>query len=216
MYSRKPWKGLDYECESNQNGGKIMIVGESHYHKCNVDCTTKLHANLTIRTVQGIVDGEFRHTFFTKIASLFGEGKNVSGFWEKVAFYNFLQELLEKPRSPVTKEMRQNSKNQKLFFEMLRILKPNYVLVLGKANWQFLPSRPSTNKPVICKESRFALNLPGRLHIDEINAYWYPTGESSWALVGAVQHPSSYGFSSTQLRPWIQRFQNYPSNPIAE
>jgi|ERR1039458_5482860 hypothetical protein len=169
-----------------------------------------------MRTVQDVVDGEFRHTFFTNIASLFGEGKNVSEFWGKVAFYNFLQELLEKPRSLVTKEMRQNSNNQTLFFEMLCKLKPDYVLVLGKANWQFLPAMLSKNKPVICKESPLKLELPGRLHEDEIKAYWYPTGVNSWALIGAVQHPSSYGFSAKKLRPWVKRFQNFPSNPIAD
>jgi len=212
-YSRRPWKGQRYEDGSNRPGGRLLIVGESHYHRCRPDCTTQTHANLTVNTIQDVVDGDFRHAFFTKVAGLFQQSKDVSGFWKEVAFYNFLQELFEGPRRPVSKEMRLNCENQALFFEILHSLKPDHVLVLGKANWGALPSRPNPKEPVVCKESRLKLELPGGLHEDDVIAYWYPTGGSSWALIGAIQHPSSFGFSARRLCGWIERFRNYPSTP---
>jgi hypothetical protein len=163
-----------------------------------------------------VKNGKSHRAFFTKIANLFGQRDNLASFWKSVSFYNFLQEPLDGPRRRVTEKMRLDQRNQALFFHILRQLQPNRVLVLGKANWDRLPSKLRPQGRVICKESPFALQLPGVLHPDDRNAYWYPTRGSGWALVGAITHPSSFGFRPQGLRPWIKRFMTFPTHPIGD
>lgn len=214
-YCRKPWKGPEYEGGLNGLGSRLLIIGESHYHKCTSDCTDETHRNLTIDVVDAIVSRGLRHAFFTKIANLFGQGDNLAGFWKSVSFYNFLQESFEGPRRQVTGKMRLDQRNQALFFHILRQLQPNRVLVLGKANWDALPSKMRPDGPVICIASQLSVKISGPLHPDNMIAYWYPTHKNGWALTGAINHPSSFGFRPQALRPWIRRFMSFSTTPVA-
>lgn len=213
-FARKPWIGPRYRSSAaNLLGSHLLIVGESHHHKCDSNCIDKSHEELTTRTVQAIVSGGLRHPFFTKIANLFRCGDDVAGFWNSVSFYNYLQQLFEAPRASVNPRIRLDLANQMLFFRILREVEPNRVLVLGKSNWSAIPSRLVKDGPIACRESPLPLELPGRSHDDDKHAYWYPVGNHGWTLVGAIQHPSSYGFSASELHSWVESFMAFPAAP---
>jgi hypothetical protein len=121
------------------------------------------------------------------------------------------------PRNPVDDARRKNPSDVRLFVRLLKQTKPERVLVLGKTNWRYLPSDdPDDDSRHFCHDSNFELQLPGKLAESERNAYWYRTGSGKWALVGAIMHPSSAGFSIGQWRRWVKRFMEFDGNPPAD
>lgn len=105
--------------------------------------------------------------------------------------------------------------NQFAFAQILRHLKPDRVLILGKTNWKFLPSQATDGFSKIIqaqedKKMKLA-NAMGPLERDESYCCWYRVSNSPWALIGAVKHPSSYGFKVSEWQEWIAQFMdNWP------
>jgi hypothetical protein len=187
---------------------RLLIVGESHYHKGG---TLEDQREFTRNTIQRVMDGQ-RSAFFTKVAGLFN--LNPSEFYPQVAFYNYLQQVMKKPRQPVSDTERRSDIDRRIFIEMLTKIRPDRVLILGKTNWRHLPSEyPDDPKSTLCEESILALALQGNLHSSEQNAYWYRTGSRSWALVGAIDHPSSRGFKPKHWRKWVKKFLEFDAPP---
>ena len=82
----EPWRPTD---KSGIDKQTIAIVGYSHYQSANeVD-----HESLTNEIVQAIVDGTFKHHFFTSIRNYFGYTDH-KAFWSKVYFFNFIPESI--------------------------------------------------------------------------------------------------------------------------
>lgn len=205
--TRLPW------CERKTYGrgeltSRLLIVGESHYHKGR---SLQEQKQFTCRTVQDVIGGK-REAFFTKVAALFD--LEPSEFYPQVAFYNYLQKIMRTPRQPVSDAERRTDLDRRLFIEILTKLRPNRVLILGKTNWRYLPScYPGNTGAELCVASELSLALQGNLHSSEQNAHWYRTGPRSWALVGAVAHPSSKGFSPKSWRKWVKKFMEYEGAP---
>lgn len=146
MWSSKlsvhPWIGKNYETPSNFKN-KILVLGESNFTEVE-----KFKKNLVIDCVLDDISTERpeeRDTtgfcrFSTKLRRIiFGTDTNISPneFWQDVAFYNFVQVLVgDKARIRPTREMWEIS--APAFFEVIQMLKPSRVLVLGKANWDNL------------------------------------------------------------------------------
>lgn len=125
------WIGPSYGTEIWR---RLLVLGESHYD------TNEPPERFTCDVVQRVVSGHdhgYRTRLFTKIARLFlraSERLDTSrqacrGFWESVAFYNYVQDYLPRVRSRPTPA--QWSAASVPFEEVLGIHKPDAVVVLG-------------------------------------------------------------------------------------
>ena len=139
----KPWIGKRYE-NRELFGLRILLLGESHYGEPGEE-----NENFTIDVVKYWGQKE-RLRFFTITAKfLLGKGTGEwlsdnerSDFWEKVAFYNYIQELVgNNSRIRPTSEMWENAKAS--FLLLCDVLKPELIVVLGKELCSNLPAIPS-------------------------------------------------------------------------
>ena len=205
---RHAWKGHHYS--KSILGQRLLIVGESHYTKTPGADISRTQAGITLDVVQQVIEGR-RIPFFSKVASSFSQ--EPAEFFQRVAFYNYMQEVLDGPRQPLREAQRVRDNDQALFFKTLQKLRPDRVLVLGKTNWRYLPNKFPGDKDSLCSESNLRLKLPGKLHRDEQFAYWYRTGRSHWALVGAITHPARPGFRAKDWQSWIKKFMAFEGEP---
>ena len=147
----KPWVGEKYN-EEGLYGVKILFLGESHYGtKGNEKPET------TINVVKRLALCEERcHRFFTTTAklALLKNSKNSitkkerKELWNKVAFYNYIQEFVaNKARVRPSDEMW--SFSEKAFLDVIEELQPQLIVVLGKELGRKLPSIP--NNIVVCR-----------------------------------------------------------------
>ena len=136
MRTFKPWKGKEYECYG-LFGVKILLLGESHYGTCESESDKKIFTKKVVCSVIEEKDkagNKKKRPFFTKILRLVTLKQVVSTeesrkeFWNKVAFYNYIQEFVPK-RKPPTKKMWANAGDHLL--ETIEELKPNVIVVLG-------------------------------------------------------------------------------------
>lgn len=134
----QPWIGERY-AEAELYGLRILLLGESHYGKGDEDSA------FTRRVVKKWGQ-EKRHRFFTITARFIlrqGQGNRLSSaqrreFWDKVAFYNYVQEIVgKKARIRPTREMWKRSEQS--YYKVLHDLKPDLVVVLGKQLAKNLP-----------------------------------------------------------------------------
>lgn len=168
---------------------KTLILGESNYTEVN-----KFSSRLVIECVENDCTtnpSEERDTsgfckFATKIRrTVFGHNEqiNPNDFWQDVAFYNFVQSRVgDKARIRPTPEMWQES--APAFFEVVSMLRPDRLLVLGKRNWNNL-LRYVDHQAI----DQFAANLK--------------VG-SEFVTAGYINHPSS-AFSYSTWQPIAQR-----------
>jgi hypothetical protein len=135
-----PWVGSLYATPLHFKD-RTLILGESNY-----TTPEKFTSSLVIDCVlDDMSTHENRDTtgfcrFSTKIRrTIWGRDESLGpiGFWESVAFYNFVQPLVgDRARVRPTDEMWKES--APAFAEVMQSLQPARVLVLGKANWDNL------------------------------------------------------------------------------
>jgi hypothetical protein len=123
-----PWIGNHYA--TGAFGGKrLLVLGESHYGD-----EGDLYPGFTAKIIReyALQKGYFR--IFPKIQRLVVGGPGGfsnaerAEFWHKVAFYNFIQTILDYGGRP-TYEMWQAAREP--FLQTVRELAPNIILVLG-------------------------------------------------------------------------------------
>lgn len=135
-----PWIGLHYE--RGLCGLRILLVCESHYGE-------KQHERPTVtpEIVKALALGERhpratrklpRHKHFTLIMSAvlnvrqrFSDTQR-RDFWNRVAYYNFLQEFLKGSRIKPPPDVWQRS--EKAFTEVLRVLAPDLIICFSRRN----------------------------------------------------------------------------------
>jgi hypothetical protein len=129
----QPWVGEHYYTD-NRFGHRILILGESHYGD-----DSEATSDFTSRVVQDLAKDQ-RSSFFTKVSKvLLGlnssdwlDDKERGDVWDHVAFYNFIQGFVStEARVRPTDDMWENSKEP--FLKVINTLKPQIILVLGKA-----------------------------------------------------------------------------------
>ena len=112
---------------------KILILGESHYEREGSDQNT-----FTQGVIRSWAVGERGTTkFFTTIAKVlsgnldtFMPKSEKAEFWNKVAFYNYIQEVVGKePRDRPNEAMWERAKQP--FLQVIDSLSPDIVVVLG-------------------------------------------------------------------------------------
>lgn len=115
---------------------KILLIGESHYKSAdeiNPNFEKKDFSRWVVDEM-GIKQYDYQSKFFKNLNKMFAEN-NPKQFWDKIAFYNFIQRPMttinEKPNSIDFKE------GWKVFEIVLKILKPDYCIFLGNRSADF-------------------------------------------------------------------------------
>jgi hypothetical protein len=194
MSSRKvhfqPWRGQSYD--KGIFGVKLLILGEAHYGGPSKD-----FSNFTNEVIQEVIDGENRQRFFERVRSVVvgpdSTEWNRERFWNAVAYYNYVQELIPAARVRPTNDAFTNGDQP--FKDVLNSLTPDCVLVLGKTLWQSLPGGEE------CKELPVSKKVREHSIAGEMCVYALPGGHR--LLAGMVPHPSSFGFRSDFWGPWV-------------
>jgi hypothetical protein len=184
-----PWVGKNYQNPTNLRH-RTLVLGESSFTK-----SEKFESDLAINCVLNdlsIDPTEERDTtgfcrFSTKIRRIvFGRDEAIGSynFWQDVAFYNFVQSIVgDKARIRPTQAMWESS--VPAFIEVVSLLQPSRVFVLGKANWENLLAHI---------EHEIVDPFTVRLKVD-----------SNFVVAGYIHHPSS-SLSYNKWQPIAQKF----------
>jgi hypothetical protein len=127
----EPWKGNQYG-NKNKFEIPILIVGESNY--TNDIKGSEPHSTFTHRLIDGIIEGQWKHNFFSNIQRTFVENANTRElryeFWHSVAHHEYIQDWLPCPRVAPDAKMWQKAKP--IFQEVVAELKPKCILFVSK------------------------------------------------------------------------------------
>ena len=204
----EPWIG---ECYGSSNSlglpARLLVLGESHYGARGRPSIT--------REVVGEVFGEdvpYRYRFFTSIfKALCGAEREprreaLEEFCHAIAFYNFIQEMIDAPGVRPSEEAWAGGIAP--FFGCLDMLKPSHVVACGFRLWNNLPSE--CYKRLAAETERDILGrLPDRYKAsgrtdpgDWVGRYAY---DGASCLILRIKHPS-VAFSAAQWRPLLRSF----------
>ena len=132
------------EAYKNNNGiyGKLLIIGESHYHdEDDIETDTEIEEQVekevasnefTSAIVNGYIKGEWNLKFYRNLGLLFNENDKYE-VWKNVAFANAIQVGLIKSTSQPTGE--DIATVIPAFWSLLDNLKPDKVLICSKRMW---------------------------------------------------------------------------------
>ena len=128
----EPWIGEKYFSEGFR-GVRVLALGESHYAEPGLARRT-----FTSDVIRECVF-EGRAAYFTKVAKLLnnlGSGEHLTDqllreTWDRIAFYNFVQQMLPAPRVRPSEVMWKQA--QQLFPNLMTQLRPQLIVVMGKA-----------------------------------------------------------------------------------
>lgn len=142
-----PWIGSKYEADGFR-GLRLPIVCESHYGSKRSErptTTPELVKALGQRLKHPDATAPLRkHPHFARIVTAVSGGMNASGFtkqeradfWERVCYYNFLQEFMAAARVAPPAESWEQGKAA--FLEVLATLRPDVVIAFSKRLGQIL------------------------------------------------------------------------------
>lgn len=147
-----PWVGERYDNPNHPdklfNDARILILGESHYEWCK-ECerSQAKRDDLTVLSVvdrMAGVDPSFQH--WQKVENAFvGGGADLEkrkNFWHSVSYYNFLQRLIPFRQKPTPEDYLNATQP---FINILNLLEPTHVVVLGKRLWDLLGQQIQAN-----------------------------------------------------------------------
>ena len=147
----KPWIGSLYDAEG-LGGVRLLLLGESQYPGPNTrvspDGIPSLEDSSATRENVEELAITGRNSFFTKVTKLvlgLGAGQWISDegkadVWQRVAFYNFVQQWLSGSRCRPTEEMWVAARGPLL--EVMDMCRPHLVVVLGLELANHLPDFP--------------------------------------------------------------------------
>jgi hypothetical protein len=181
--------------QANRWGVSILVLGESHYMEDGEpgqSMDRQFTRDVLGEVLAGVEKPAFR--FFTKVAGLFFGGRRPTKyerfeFWRSVAYYSFVQECAGNgPRQRPTSNMWRQA--QEPFRETLRLLRPEFILVVGANLGEHLKA---------LAESETNVHLG-----DKQMPAWLYAHESGNAFAFRINHPSSVGWSYGEWEPWTQ------------
>lgn len=125
---RIPWIGKNYP----QN--KILILGDSHYATNKEAEKEFVDPFSTIETIKAVIE-KGPYSFYNGIYNLFNleTQKDMEDFWSKIAFYNFVQEIMKSVHQKPSTVHRMEA--WKCLAKVASVLRPTYILFLGIRNW---------------------------------------------------------------------------------
>lgn len=127
----EPWIGEKYRSEGLR-GVRVLALGESHYAEPGLSRPT-----FTSEIVRECVF-EGRAAYFTKVAKML-TGRGAGAYleddalrdtWNRIAFYNYVQQMLPGPRVGPSVNMWMEA--QQLFPRVVDLLQPQLIVVMGK------------------------------------------------------------------------------------
>lgn len=193
-----PWIGRKYGL--GYCNRRLLILGESHYDEWEGERHI-LRRDFTRKCVEEIIDRIDGSRFWKYIEQALlneirSDGWCQSGgmpLWERVAFYNFVQESV--PGGP-RKSPQRNAfqKSRQPFRAVLEQLRPDRVIVCGKRLWKEMEE--------VTEDSDY-------LH-DDIQAYRLKDGTKVWCL--ATVHPCSGRYSWKRVHGLAMVFLDEPKN----
>ncbi|MBR1487348.1 MAG: hypothetical protein IJ603_00455 [Bacteroidales bacterium] len=148
----RPWIGERYK--EGLDGQRILVLGESHYcseigkkgpcqQKCCPSAASKECRSFTEDVIREFVYGyfgaSFQQTFLCFERAVSGKVLNQEDrvtFWNKVAFYNYLQYAQSGPSRGLEQPGVDSSP---AFLEVLESLQPDKIIVWGKRLYNILP-----------------------------------------------------------------------------
>lgn len=188
----KPWIGKDYR-SGGIFGKKILVLGEAHL--CGADCKecgvvekAEECADFTTKAVSDYLGGctlPWTNTYRKFERSLVNHETDLDEsrtIWHSVAFYNYLQRAMDKPRHQ-TGDATDHEAAEAAFFETLDELHPDLVIVWGKRLYWLLPegNRWREDEPLVIDEY-------------EVPTGYYRLSDGTETRVLWVYHPST-GYS---------------------
>jgi hypothetical protein len=185
-----PWEGARFR----QQPVRLLLLGESHHSTDSVVPPT-----MTIECTQAYVDGSWRHKYWTDFMKVV-EGREAyweidrDAFWSKVAFYNYIQEIVGVgPGIAPTVSMHLSSEQG--LASVLTYLQPTHILVLAKRLWYSLPPHVYLPRPPVVMGGT----------VRELRAF--VLGGDSVALGTWLPHPSyPFHFNAKRLHPTVRDF----------
>ena len=203
----QPWRGDGYG-QPNSLGlpKRLLVLGESHYGDA-------ARETITQEVVGQVFDPNipYRYRFFTNLFNaLCGKReathRALEEFCHAIAFYNFIQDMLEKGARPTALQWEQSKEP---FLECLDRLKPSHVVACGFTLWDNTPHKNySCLSEGVAEEIVGLLPEQGKRPSDRsqprnwVGRYNHAGGS---CLILRLRHPS-VGFSAPQWRPVLQRF----------
>jgi hypothetical protein len=179
----QPWVGKEYGNKSKFEI-PILIVGESNYTKDIDGC--KPHSTFTQRLIDDIIEGRWKHRFFSNIQRTFVENANTresrSEFWHSVAHHEYIQDWLPAPRVAPDGAMWQKAKP--VFQEVLAELKPKCILFVSKRMFDRVQLDFPADIPLTINEA-----YPPTLKIYNAS---HTTMKIDNALASWICHPTSH------------------------
>lgn len=209
----EPWTGCRYGSENSLGLPKrLLVLGESHYGG-------EVRPTFTQYVVEEVIGGRGRALpFFKRLFNASCGAKKkptreaLEEFCHAIAFYNFIQTMMETPGDPSKHACWGAAEGP--FFECLDRLKPSHIVTCGFTLWRNLPGKRFSR---LRRETErdFFDQLPdrGRSRWDRrcrgddwIGRYGH-SGGSCFSL--RILHPSSIGkhfFWPDEWQPVLQRF----------
>ena len=199
-----PWVGAHFF----QQTSKLLFLGESHYgvvaDGSEVDFTTEV---IRRQFGEGLdVDQEReRYVLQSKIERMFCDRQELTKedsrlFWNKCAFYNFVQGHLDSQKQRPTG--RQFEDSVPSFCEVIGKLQPNVVVILGLATWNHLPN----NEVLQWSKQDFDCVIPSpskkikrNLELWKGTVTYVGVKHTFWSFY--IPHPSAIGFGAASA--WV-------------
>ena len=132
-----PFVGTSYG-NNNIFGKSIMVLGESQYGQFSPSLTRDV---VSLYLNPNIEREAWMNTLLKFERSLVNKETSRQDsviIWNSLLFYNYIQTVLDDPRTTPTAQMFHDSKDA--FFEVLEQYKPELIIVWGKRLWKNLPN----------------------------------------------------------------------------
>lgn len=194
----EPWAPLGPD--PRIGGVRLLLVGESHYDEGQAWTTDQVRwFTNDVVYAWAAYSGSTSKPFFARAYAVV-TGRSVTEaiaeyhhFWRSVFFYNFVQTLVEggpgcRPSAA------QFEKSGPAFLETLEDIRPDAVLVLGKAVWDNM----STDQ---------GRKVEGRFGGSDV--WQYRLADGSEVPMIFVPHPASRGFNAGELHDDVRAFLNW-------
>ncbi|MGL5937519.1 MAG: hypothetical protein ACRCZY_09640 [Phocaeicola sp.] len=178
-----PWVGSSFL--EGFGGKRIMVLGESHYCDKPEDGT----ADITIRIIDDFCDENSEYESYKNTYTKFERalaGRKVSSterrsLWNRILFYNFIQEPMTAARVAPTAQQVSNA--QYPFFEVIERYRPDIILVWGRRLYDMLPSQGTQGENVVVdgvgSEESWVYKLSDGHEVRALSMY-HPASAFSW------------------------------------
>lgn len=187
-----PYEGIYYR-KGFISGFKLLLLGESHY-------SDSCDRNITKEYISNHIDGkETKPTWRAcerLLSSCFPSVGQGADIWRYIAFSNFVQVPMSCRKCRPTEGDWKTG--YEAFPELLALLQPDVMLVLGKTMWEdWLPGQE-------WKWGITDLKQPGIREGSDTNGVIYTREDGGKTVSGFVYHPASYGWCWQDWRSTVE------------